>query len=120
LKTLSDLKRLELVRTSTAAVGLAAIATLRNLEHLNLDYTAVDAKSLALLDGMPRLRELHLDSADIGDESVQVFASMPNLRVANLYHTLLSETGAAKLKEQLPNCQIIWDRDSARPNRRKT
>ena len=59
-------------------------------------------------------------SADVGDESISVLASMPSLRIVNLYHTLLTETGAKKLKETLPKCQVIWDRDSARPNRRKT
>jgi Leucine Rich repeat len=108
------------VRTRTAAAGLAVIATLRNLEELNLDYTTVDAKSFAAFQGMPKLRELHLDSADVGDESVDVLASMPSLQSVNLYHTTVTETGAKKLREALPKCQVIWDRDSARPNRRKT
>ena len=69
---------------------------------------------------MPQLRELHLDSADVGDESIDVLGSMPNLRIVNLYHTLVTEGGAKKLKELLPKCQVIWDRDSARSNRRKT
>jgi hypothetical protein len=45
---------------------------------------------------------------------------MPNLKSVNLYHTLVTESGAKKLKELLPKCQVIWDRDSARPGRRKT
>ena len=80
----------------------------------------MDAKSFALLQGMPQLRELHLDSVDVGDESIDVLASMPNLQSVNLYHTMVTETGAEQLKKALPKCQVIWDRDSARPNRRKT
>jgi hypothetical protein len=114
------LKRLEVVRTRTGAAGLAAIATLRNLENLNLDYTTVDGKSFALFQGMPELSELSLDSADIGDESIPVLAAMPNLRKVNLYHTTFTENGIKQLKEKLPKCQLVWDRDSARPNRRKT
>ena len=87
---------------------------------LNLDYTGVDAKSLAFFQGMPQLRELHLDSADVGDESIDVLAGMPNLRMVNLYHTMFTENGVKRLKEKLPKCQVVWDRDSARPNRRKT
>ena len=69
---------------------------------------------------MPQLGELSLDSADIGDESIPVLASMPNLRRVNLYHTMFTEDGIKRLKEKLPKCQLVWDRDSARPNRRKT
>jgi len=69
---------------------------------------------------MAQMRELHLDSADVGDESIEIFASMTNLQVLNLYHTTLTEAGAAKIKQALPKCKLLWDRDSARPNRRKT
>ena len=99
---------------------MAVVATLRDLEELNLDYTAVNAKGFALLQGMPKLRELHLDSVDIGDESVDVLASMPNLQTVNLYHTTVTAAGAERLKKALPKCNVIWDRDSAKPNRRKT
>jgi hypothetical protein len=73
-----------------------------------------------MLQDMPQLRELHLDSADVGDESIDVLAGMPALRTVNLYHTLFTENGVKRLKEKLPKCKVIWDRDSARPNRRKT
>jgi hypothetical protein len=45
---------------------------------------------------------------------------MPNLQSVNLYHTLVTEKGAKRLREARPKCEVIWDRDSARPNRRKT
>jgi hypothetical protein len=100
--------------------GIATIASLDGLESLNLSYTPVDAKGFALLQGMPQLRELYLDSDDIGDESVDVLGGMANLRMVNLYHTTFTENGVKRLKEKLPKCQVVWDRDSARPNRRKT
>ena len=99
---------------------MATIAALRGLESLNLSYTPVDVKGFALLQGMPQLRELYLDSDDIGDESVDVLAAMPNLQMVNLYHTVFTENGVKRLKEKLPKCKVVWDRDSARPNRRKT
>ena len=77
-------------------------------------------KGFQLLRGMLKLRELSLDSADIGDESIEVLASMPALHRVNLYHTTFTEAGIARLKKALPNCEITWDRDSAKPNRRKT
>jgi hypothetical protein len=74
----------------------------------------------AAFQGMPKLRALHLDSADIGDESIDLLAALPNLQSVNLYHTLVTESGAKKLRAARPKCKVIWDRDSARPNRRKT
>jgi hypothetical protein len=80
----------------------------------------VEPKAFAAFQGMPALRVLHLDSADIGDESIDILAGMPGLQSVNLYHTLVTEAGAKRLREARPKCKVIWDRDSARPNRRKT
>ena len=99
---------------------MAAIATLRNLEELNLDYTPSTPRASRCCRACRKLRELHLDSVDVGDESIDVLASMPNLQIVNLYHTTVTAAGAERLKKALPKCQVIWDRDSARPNRRKT
>jgi hypothetical protein len=40
--------------------------------------------------------------------------------MVNLYHTMFTESGVKRLREKLPKCHVVWDRDSARPNRRKT
>lgn len=120
LKPLTELRKIEMVRTRAGAVAAAVLAGMRNLEELNLDYTSVDEKSFPQLQGMPQLRKLSLDSLDIGDDAVDVLSSMPNLRSVNLYHTLMTANGAEKLKKAMPKTQVIWDRDSARANRRKT
>ena len=99
---------------------MTAIAVLKKIQTLNLDYTSTDNKNLALIKDLPALRELSLDSANVNDESVDTLASMQNLRVLNLYHTLITEAGLKRLKAALPNCAIIWDENSALPNRRKT
>ena len=64
--------------------------------------------------------QFFIDSADVGDEAVDVLASMPKLEWVNLYHTVVTSNGAEKLRKAMPKTQIAWDRDSARPNRRKT
>jgi hypothetical protein len=43
---------------------------------------------------------------------------MTELRALNIYHTLVTENGMAALKAALPDCKIVFDRDSALPNRR--
>jgi len=40
------------------------------------------------------------------------------LKSLNLYHTLVTEKGLARLKTALPDCGIIFDRDSTLPSRR--
>ena len=43
---------------------------------------------------------------------------MAGLKSLNLYHTLVTEKGMQELKTALPACEIVFDRDSALPNRR--
>jgi hypothetical protein len=44
--------------------------------------------------------------------------SMAGLKALNLYHTLVTEKGWQEIKSALPSCEIVFDRDSALPNRR--
>lgn len=120
LRPLVNLERLELFRTRTGAAGAAAIASLNNLVRLNLDYTSVDDKALELLKTLPRLRELRLDSTDVTDAGVVSLQTMATLRSLSLYHTLVTEKGYEQLKAELPDCRIVFDRDSSLPNRRKS
>jgi hypothetical protein len=73
-----------------------------------------------LLKGLPALRELSLDTTNVGDEAVPALASMAKLETLNLYHTLVTQAGLEQLKTALPKAKIVWDRDSALPNRRRT
>jgi hypothetical protein len=49
---------------------------------------------------------------------VAAFQGMTGLQSLNLYHTLLSEKGYEEIRRALPACKIVFDRDSALPNRR--
>jgi hypothetical protein len=64
------------------------------------------------------LIELRMDSSGLTDASVDILRGMRQLRTLNLYHTLVTEKGFETLKKELPQCDIIFDRDSALPNRR--
>jgi hypothetical protein len=64
------------------------------------------------------LRELSLDNTYITDQGTQTLRSMTDLRALNIYHTLVTESAWQALKSALPGCQIVFDRDSALPNRR--
>jgi hypothetical protein len=88
------------------------------LTKLNLDYTTVTDKGLAKLKPLANLEELRLDSAGVTDAGAEELKGFSHLKLLNLYHTLVTEPGYRKLKEALPGCQIIWDRDSSLPTRR--
>jgi hypothetical protein len=46
-------------------------------------------------------------------------ASHSGLKLLNVYHTAVTEKAFNKLKTEVPSCQIVFDRDSSLPNRRK-
>ena len=108
-------------RSSSRSFGNAAaeaLASLQSLRAVNLDYTAVDDKGILALQALPGLVELSIDNANVTDQSIGVLKAMGTLRSLNLYHTLVTEKGYGELKNSLPLCKIIFDRDSALPNRR--
>ncbi|MBK7930431.1 MAG: hypothetical protein IPJ98_24020 [Bryobacterales bacterium] len=96
------------------------IAGMKTLRVLNLNYTNLTAKGLQLIAGMPELRDLRLDSATLGDADIELLASFPKLEHLNIYHTLIGEKAHEALRQKLPNCSIVWDRESALPTRRKS
>ena len=116
LQALSGLESLEVARTRITDNGLKALAKLGALKSLNLDYTKVSEKGLAGLSAT--LSSLRLDSANISDASIDTLRGQGKLRYLNLYHTLVTEKGFQALKAALPQCEIVFDGDSAQPTRR--
>jgi hypothetical protein len=47
-----------------------------------------------------------------------VLSGMSKLRYTDLYHTSLSEQGYENLKKALPGCDINWNKDSTKRERR--
>ena len=105
-------------RTRAGNATTAVLASFKNLKAMNLDYSAIDDKGLVALQAHPALRELSLDNANVTDQGIASLKAMPSLTSLNLYHTLVSEKGYDELKKTLPSCRIVFDRDSALPNRR--
>jgi internalin A len=118
LKSLQNLTRLEVARTRVTDAGIASLKDLKNLAVLNLDDTKVTDKSLEVLKSL-RLQDLRLDGATITDAGVETLCAMTSLKSLNLYHTLVSEKAYQRLRQALPECQIIYDRNSALPARRR-
>ena len=53
-------------------------------------------------------------------EHAAIIAACKHLRYLNLYHTFFKEEGYRKLREALPDCEIIFDPKSAARERRKS
>jgi hypothetical protein len=70
------------------------------------------------LKALPKLRDLSLDATSVTDQGAQALQSMTALKNLNLYHTLVTEKGMLALQSALPECKIVFDRDSALPSRR--
>ena len=77
-------------------------------------------RACAIYEGLKELTELSLDSALVTEKGLDHLTVFPKLRVLNLYHTLVGEQAYQKLKDHYGDCEIIWDRDSALPNRRRS
>lgn len=118
LKPLVNLEVLEVNRTRVSDKGLPVLLSFGKLRLLNLNYTQVTDEGLKTLAQLPSLIELSLDTGVITDKGVETLAAMTRLRRLNLYHTLVTEPGQKKLQAALPDCRIIFDRDSSLPNRR--
>ena len=118
LKPLQKLERIELFRTRGNDEGVAALAELKNLSVAKLDYMTLDDKAVPFLQSLPKLRELSLDATSITDQGLQGLQSINGLRALNVYHTLVTEKGMSALRSALPECKVVFDRDSALPTRR--
>ncbi|MBM3794928.1 MAG: hypothetical protein FJW31_12860 [Acidobacteria bacterium] len=118
LKPLTQLERIEMFRTRTGNAGAGALAEMKSLRIVKLDYTSVDDKGMAALAKLPELRELSLDTTNVTDAGVALLQSAAGLKTLNLYHTLVTDKGYQALKAALPDCEMVFDRDSALPNRR--
>jgi len=76
----------------------------------------LDDKAVPFLQMLPKLRELSLDATSITDQGAHGLESINGLRALNIYHTLVTEKGMLALQSALPDCKVVFDRDSALPN----
>jgi hypothetical protein len=91
LKGLERLARLHLEKTQVTDAGLLHLAGLTNLEYLNLYGTKVSDAGLEHLKGLKKLKKLYL------------------------WQTQVTEEGVKKLKEALPETEIVLGTTSAPP-----
>lgn len=90
--------------------AVAAIASLQQLRVLKLGHVKFPAKSMAVLKTLPNVEKLGLEySPEVGDEAIPHLASWKSLRWIDLNGTKITAEGVAALREQRPDCQILWE-----------
>ncbi len=107
LKRLSSLKALYLHGTAVTNNGLRHLAELPNLRVLQLGSTAVSDVGLVHLKEWERLENLSLYGTQVTDDGLRHLESLQCLKNLGLEKTKVTDEGVARLREKLPNCEIV-------------
>jgi hypothetical protein len=90
--------------------GVEAIASLKQLRVLRLGHLRFPAKSVPVLKTLENVERLGLEFCpEITDEALPHLASWKSLRWVDLHGTKVTAAGVAALREQRPDCQILWE-----------
>ena len=89
---------------------LQAIASLKGLRELELGYAKFPSRGLAILKTLPNLERLNLENcARIDDDALPHLASWKSLRWVDLNGTRVTKEAVIKLRQQRPDCQVLWE-----------
>jgi mono/diheme cytochrome c family protein len=102
-----DLRAVDLSRTSVTDGGLQPLATATGLKKLRLDNTKVGNAGVALLAGLPALESLNLFGTAIDDQAIDSLVKMRALKKLYIGNTKFTKDGLAKLRAELPGCEIF-------------
>lgn len=98
---------LNLSSTRITDEGISDFGNFENLSRLSLDNTDITDDGLAHLSDLSRLEYLNLYNAEkVTDEGLAHLEGLENLRRLYLWRTQVSEEGAEKLTEALPELMI--------------
>ena len=89
-----------------ALTGLTQLKTLTQLKGLNLAGRHVTDAGLKHLEALSQLQELNLDMTQVTDAGLDQLKGLTNLGQLGLFGTEVTEAGVAKLQKALPNCYI--------------
>lgn len=102
-----DLQVLHLGHTKVTDGGMAVVGKITSLRVLVLCDTLVTDAGLARLERLENLESLCLSGTRVSDASIPVLSGMKSLQVLHLRKTLVTTDGAARLREALPDCDIV-------------
>jgi hypothetical protein len=104
---LSKVVFLHLGKTSVTDAGLAYLKGLADLEQLHLEGTQITDKGLVYLKDLRKLTYLNLYNTAVSDAGLAHLAGLANLKQLYVWQTKVTDQGVKKLKQALPNLDII-------------
>ena len=108
-----DVTGVELADTPATDADLEHVRKLAKLKWLSLDGTQMTDAGLECLAGLTRLEQLSLVRTRITDAGLEHLQRLTQLQELHLYGTHISSgsAGLKALKQALPDCQILCDRN---------
>lgn len=106
LRSLTELRELQLDGTSVTNAGLTHLEKLPNLRILYLDGTNVTDAGLVHLKELPKLQTLGLSSTKVTDSGLAKLRELPKLKWLNIAETRVTDDGVKKLQAALPKCEV--------------
>lgn len=95
---------------SATSIGDSSAAQLKDaskLKMLRLGQTKITDNSADTLAALSELESLNLYGTEVTDALLAKLATLPKLKKLYLWQTKVTEEGVKKLKEALPECEVI-------------
>jgi hypothetical protein len=108
LKSISDIKWLNLANTAITNDGLAHLAELK-LIKLHLEKTSIGDAGLAHLKDQTELVYLNLYATKVTNEGLKQLAGLSKLRKLYVWQSSVDQEGMDWLKQQLPELEVIGE-----------
>lgn len=105
----SHVRCLNLNYTRIGDRGLARLSTMPSLTQLFLDGTRITDRGLAHLARISSVEQLSLEGNKVTDAGLVYLGDLKSLRSLRLRGTRATDAGIARLKQALPQCQIVSD-----------
>ena len=102
------LTRLNLYRTKVGDAGVKGILPLKDrLVWLNVDDAGITHEAAASLEQFKKLTFLHVGRSTLDDSCVESLAKLTNLKKIHVTRCGITESGADRLRQALPNCEVV-------------
>lgn len=118
LQELPDVKWLDLRGTNVNDAMIRHLAPLSALERLHLERTEVGDAGVAHLVGLAKLEYLNLYATKVSDASVEALGGIKSLKHLFLWQSAVTAEGITRLKELLPEAEVMAGADLLPPKRR--
>ena len=106
LEELTSLTQLQLANTRVTGTGLAYLRNLDSLATLTLTNTAATDQGLTHLKELNGLKQIYIYGTQITDEGLSHLSKLSRLTVIGIGNRFITDEGVAKLKSDLPNCDV--------------